>query len=311
MHAAMFSVQGLLIDTTALAAVALLGYMFGRRSRRPAPSGDVSLLVELGRAQCVARELELVGRRLHAGLTAHLRAASAFQRGVADMQRGRRTATWQALRDHADALLGPTMKLTTTLSLACDELRAQQSQLTTYAGARTDPTTGLCNRRSMSEHLEALLTSYADGQRRLALAMFSPALPEDDCHGSEEELLKAVGRLMEQTVRGNDVVARYSGDEFVVLMPKTPLAGALVFAERLARQFDAEFRGPLWGGVVEAQPLENCDTLLRRAYSALYSARTHGETCIFMHNGVAVRRHEFDLRSPDEPQEAELLAAAP
>jgi diguanylate cyclase (GGDEF)-like protein len=299
--------QGLLADTAALAGVALVGYLFGRRSRKPAPPSDVTLLIELGRAQCVASELEHIGHRLSVETSGLCRSVAAFHAQLQQMQQGSTPASWQKLRDHADALLRPTMKLTTTLSLTCDELRVQQAQLTTYAGARTDAATGLRNRRAMTEHLEALLTAHAEGERRLALAMFSPAMPEEG-HGTLDEHLRAVGRLMEQTVRGNDVVARYSGDEFVVLMPKTPLAGAMVFAERLARRFDAEFQCPLWGGVVEAQPQETSEKLLSRAYSALYSARTYGETCLFQHNGVGVRRHAFELRPPVEASEDQLYA---
>lgn len=301
--------QGILVDTAALAAVTLMGYVFGRRSRRPTPLSDVTLLIELGRAQCVADELEHIARRLKTQTNSQLRCVAAFHRHVADMQKGAVVASWQRLRDQADELLGPTMKLATTLSVACDELRSQQAQLTTYAGSRTDSVTGLGNRRAMREHLEALLSAHASGERRLSLAMFSPAMPDVDSELSEEEHLKAVGRLLEQTVRGQDVVTRYSGDEYVVLMPKTPLSGAIAFAERLARRFESEFELPLWGGIVEAQPLENAEKLIKRAYSALYSARVHEETCLFQHNGVGVRQHMFELRPTAEEGTDHLYAA--
>jgi two-component system cell cycle response regulator len=117
------------------------------------------------------------------------------------------------------------------LSLSCDGLRQQQAQLMTYAGTRIDPETGLHNRRSMTEHLEALLSAHADGERRLALGIFSVPL-EEGGPGVNEDQLKSVARLLEQCVRGNDVVARYSQDEFIVLMPKTPLGGLSVSAQR-------------------------------------------------------------------------------
>jgi hypothetical protein len=41
-------------------------------------------------------------------------------------------------------------------------------------------------------------------------------------------------------------------------------------------------------------------SLLSRADSALYSARTHEEACLFQHNGVTVRRHAFEVKSPAE-----------
>jgi diguanylate cyclase (GGDEF)-like protein len=290
--------QGLLLDTTALAAVAALGYVFGRRTRRNIlPTGDVTLLIELARAQCIAKELKHIVLRIEAESAAQLCAVDAFQSQLGLMQQGAGDSTWQKLRDQADALLGPTMKLNTTLSLACDELRQQQAQLVTYASTRIDPETGLQNRRSMSEHLEAMLSAHADGERRLALGLFSIPTPADLESDEWDDRLKAMGKLLEQSVRGNDICARYSQDEFVVLMPKTPLAGALVFGERLVRTAFGELDCPVWGGVVEASPGETPEKLLSRADSALYSARTHEDACLFQHNGLTVRRHTFELKA--------------
>jgi diguanylate cyclase (GGDEF)-like protein len=291
--------QGLLVDTAALAAVALVGYLFGRRSRRPVQAtSDVTLLIELAKGQSAAKELQHIAQRICTETDAYMSNLAAFQGQVSLMQRGQALAGWQKLRDLADALLGPTLKLTTTLSLSCDELRQQQAQLMTYAGVRTDPATGLRNRRAMSEHLEALLSAHAEGERRLALGLFSVPLDSEDSAENEVQL-RAAARLLEQCVRGNDIVARYSQDEFVVLLPKTPIGGALVFAERLARLIDAEMACPLWGGLVEAMPGESPEKLLSRADSALYSARTHDEASLYQHNGTSVRRHVFDLRAAD------------
>jgi diguanylate cyclase (GGDEF)-like protein len=296
--------QGLLVDTAALATVALVGYLFGRRTRRgPATGADVTLLIEFGRAQSVAKDLAQITHRVLSEAASHVRTARAFQSRVGEMQAGTVTASWQQLRDQADLLLGPTLKLTTTLSLACDELRRQQSHLMTFAGTRVDPETGLHNRRSMSEHLEALLTAHADGECRLALGLFSvPISSEDPAEGARQ--LKMIARLLEHCVRGNDVIARYSRDEFAVLMPKTPLAGALVFGDRLMRLFEVEMNCPVWGGIAEAGPGENPEKLLSRADSALYSARTNESACLFQHNGISVRRHQFGeagaVSTPDE-----------
>jgi diguanylate cyclase (GGDEF)-like protein len=310
MVATLLFTQGLLVDTAALAAVALLGYMFGRRSRRTMPTGDVTLLIELARAQTISKELEHIAVRARTEAAALVRHVSGFQGQIGMMQTGAAAAGWQNLREQADALLGPTMRLTTTLSLACDELRQQQAQLMTYAGTRMDPETGLHNRRSMSEHLEALLSAHADGERRLALGVFSVSFADDEYESAEEQL-KAVAHLIEQCVRGHDVIARYSQDEFVVLMPKTPLAGALGFGERLLRLVDAKLTCTVCGGLVEASPGESPVSLLSRADTALYSARTQGEACLFHHNGASVRRHAFELKpAPSHCEADEQLVLA-
>jgi diguanylate cyclase (GGDEF)-like protein len=137
------------------------------------------------------------------------------------------------------------------------------------------------------------------------------ALADDETSDATEAQLKTMAHLMEQCVRGHDVVARYSQDEFIVLMPKTPLAGALGFGERLLRLVDAELECVVRGGLVEAGPGESPVSLLSRADSALYSARTHDEACLFQHNGVSVRRHAFELKSPaDSASVDEQLVAA-
>ncbi|MBA3482944.1 MAG: GGDEF domain-containing protein [Pirellulales bacterium] len=309
MLASFLFTQGLLVDTAALASVALVGYLFGRRTRRLSTTSDVTLLIELARAQTISKELEHIAVRARTEAAALVRHVSGFQGQIGMMQTGSATAGWQNLREQADALLGPTMRLTTTLSLACDELRQQQAQLMTYAGSRIDPETGLHNRRSMSEHLEALLSAHADGERRLALGVFSVSLANDEAADSAEAQLRTMAHLIEQCVRGHDVVARYSQDEFVVLMPKTPLAGALGFGERLLRLVDAEMECVVRGGLVEAGPGETPVGLLSRADSALYSARTHEEACLFQHNGVSVRRHSFELKSPFDDSVDEQLVA--
>jgi hypothetical protein len=67
---------------------------------------------------------------------------------------------------------------------------------------------------------------------------------------------------------------------------------------------------PVWGGLVEAAPGESPEKLLSRADSALYSARTHDEACLYLHNGLAVRRHGFELKPAAPAASDELFGAA-
>jgi diguanylate cyclase (GGDEF)-like protein len=287
--------EGLLVDTAALAAVALIGYIFGRRTRNVNVGAlDAKLQSGLNRARCIASELEHIATRLRTELAGHQIGIAAFQSQVKSMLAGGATADWNRLGEQAEALLGPTMKLATNLSHSYDQLRNQQARLATFAGSRIDLATGLHNRRSMEEQLDALLSTSDLANRRLSLALFSVQQAAGD--GEEaRDMLKPVARLLEECVRQNDLAARYSEDEFVVLMPKTTLAGALVFSERLIRMAGAELGQAVWGGVVEAAPGEQPSKLLSRADSALYSARTHETASLFQHNGASVRRYPFDL----------------
>ena len=288
--------NGLLSDTAALAAVALIGYVFGRRTRQEqAAPQDSKLLDELARAQCIAKELEHIALRLRTELAGHQSNIGTFQAQVQQMQIGGATADWQRLSERAEALLLPTIKLATNLSVAYDQLRSQQAQLITFSGSRIDAATGLHNRRSMEEQLEAILSTQADGKHRLALALFSLCSARDAEGLESDHQLRAVANVLEDCVRGNDFAARYSQDEFVVLMPKTTLSGALVFCERLIRQTHSELGRAVWGGVVEAAPSESPQAILSRADSALYSARTHDKACLFQHTGSSLRRYAIQV----------------
>jgi diguanylate cyclase (GGDEF)-like protein len=298
----------LLVDAAALAAVALIGYIFGRRTRRqPAPQ-DAKLLDEMARAQLIAAQLEHLASRVAAEAGAHKAGFAAFKSHIAKMQSGVAVADWPKLRTRADGLLSSTWRLATGLSMAGDQLRNQQAQLITFCGSRVDAATGVHNRRSMEEHLDALISMHADGKRHFALALFSVASDLDESEAACETRLRLVARLLQECIRDNDFVARYSHDEFVVLMPQTTLAGALAFGERLMRNAGAYLRCPVWGGIVEAASGETGQKLLSRADSALYSARAEGRSCLFQHNGTSVRRYNGDLKSTSTAVDDDPLA---
>ena len=102
----------------------------------------------------------------------------------------------------------------------------------------------------------------------------------------------AIASLLEHTARDTDVVARYSPDEFVVLMPQTSLAGAAIFSQRLLDTSDRELGLFVFGGIVEVQPGDTPEKILSRADSALYSARSEGQSCLYQHTGKAIRPHD-------------------
>jgi len=102
-------------------------------------------------------------------------------------------------------------------------------------------------------------------------------------HQAGDELLVAVGDRLRRAVRDGDVVARFGGDEFVVLAPEVrTLDGARQLAERIAAAFDPpmaiggrEVRVSASIGVVVDRG-RSADTLLRRADDALYRAKQQG-----------------------------------
>lgn len=290
-----------LADTAALAAVALIGYLFGQRTRvEHFDNADARLLNELSRATHIARELQLIAGRIREDVATHQANINQFQVRLSGVQNHASSNGWQTLSQEAEQLLAPTMKLATNLSLAYDELRKQSNQLMVFSGSRTDQETGLRNRRAIEEQIGILLSIHARDASRFALSVFSVGNEEDPIAKSQ---FCAMATLLESTARDTDIVARYSREEFVVLMPHTSLAGATIFSQRLLNTAERELGLFVYGGIVEVQPRDTLEKLLSRADSALYSARSDGGSCLYQHTGKSIRLHENVLAAnvEDDP----------
>lgn len=288
------AVQGLLTDTMALAVVALIGYLFGHRTRQsPADPINEKLAFELSRAALIAKELQQVAQRIRQDVSSHQSRIAKFKSRISDLQREDTADGWQTLNDEAEALLVPTMKLATNLSLAYDQLRKQSTQLMNFADTRTDPQTGVRNRRAMEEQLDVLFSLHAQNDSRFSLALFSMGGHADDSSSTDhtDDQLRRFAGLLENCSRDTDLVARCSTDEFVVLMPHTSLAGATIYSERLLQQIDDELGCVTGGGIVEVQADDTPQKILTRADSALYSARTNNYSCLYLHNGKTLKPH--------------------
>jgi diguanylate cyclase (GGDEF)-like protein len=104
--------------------------------------------------------------------------------------------------------------------------------------ATTDDLTGLANRRRFNETLSREWHRAQRERQPLALIMFDVDLFKDynERHGhpAGDRLLQTIGRSMAASVkRATDLAARHGGDEFAILLPATPLDGAVRVAERV------------------------------------------------------------------------------
>lgn len=297
------SIQLGLADTAAIAAVALIGYLFGHRTRKgPIPDEDPKLVGELSRATQIACELQHIASRIREEVAQHQSNISQFKKRLNVVRSCESQNGWQTLSQEAETLLAPTMKLATNLSLAYDELRKQSNMLMVFAGSRTDQETGLRNRRAMEEQLAILLSSQAQESSRFAMALFSVGNTDQAITKIQ---LSAMAHVLEQTARDTDIVARYSPDEFVVLMPQTSLAGATIFGQRLLQIANKDLGLVVYGGIVEVQPDETSEKILSRADSALYSARSEGASCLYQHTVKGLRQHDPNVLNHSD---AELIA---
>ncbi len=91
-------------------------------------------------------------------------------------------------------------------------------------------------------------------------------------HAAGDRLLKGVANLLQEQLRGQDLIFRFGGDEFVCLLPET---GIIVAQETLVRLQDeaSERQVPFSFGVAELEPGDDTVSLLGRADSRLYEAK--------------------------------------
>lgn len=103
--------------------------------------------------------------------------------------------------------------------------------------AAYDELTGAYNRRSMFHHLEAELGRSQRYGRCLSVLMLDvdhfKRVNDEHGHRAGDQVLAWFAQLLAGQLRSMDFVCRYGGEEFCVLLPETPAAGALIVAERL------------------------------------------------------------------------------
>jgi len=165
-------------------------------------------------------------------------------------------------------------------------LRLQQREAQVRALTMTDTLTNLGNRRRLDESLVTEVSRVArTGEPRCALmADLDHFKNVNDQYGHQvgDEVLVAFGALLRQTTRPTDVVTRYGGEEFVVLMPHTALRQAIEVAERIRTSFEKMRIAPITHpvtvscGVAQLVSGETGDSLLKRIDLALYEAKHSG-----------------------------------
>ena len=160
--------------------------------------------------------------------------------------------------------------------------------------ALTDELTGLPNRRQTAERLRDEVARSVRYGRPLAVAMLDVDhfKAVNDTHGHEagDIVLEAVARAGQSGLRGSDLLGRWGGEEFLLILPETGAAGARVLVERVRAAVAAlevvsrgrRIRVTLSGGIAAWEPTGDSpsavdsDVLLREADDALYRAKGAG-----------------------------------
>jgi diguanylate cyclase (GGDEF)-like protein len=296
--------------TLLLAVVATLGYLLGRRRPEPPSRARRNTRHEIMRALAVAQELETIAYRLRKSMAAHVPAIVRFNGQLKRWESS--DVTRHELCDRADELLKPALRLSTEISHAYADLLQQMTHLSTFAELRTDPLTGVHNRRAFDESLENLLAAQADGELPLSVAMLDldqfKNINDAQGHLAGDRVLQDLAQLIKAGLREGDVLGRFGGEEFVVLMPHTPLRTACNLAERMRARVEDNLPTTISIGVAATMPAETATSLLSRADAALYSAKKEGRNRVCLQEGGSGRlvtiRKSSDKASDQKPPTA-------
>jgi diguanylate cyclase (GGDEF)-like protein len=298
-----------------LAIVALLGYIVGRIKHKPATALDSQVRREIKRAHSVARNLETIATAIRKDLARHRASLDRFKNRVGDLSGTQTQEGWQKLCAEAEKMLGPTMELAAQLAFSYDQIRRQTNHLMTFTEVRTDPLTGVCNRRAMDDTLTSLVAMKNRYDLGFSIALFDidffKKINDEQGHLAGDAVLKNVAKLLDDAARETDVVTRFGGEEFVVIMPQTDLQGGCVFAERIRMQIEMKLGLTVSGGVTAALGNhETSETILGRADAALYAAKEAGRNQTFLHDGRSIERNSAAPRLAEGPHEAAAMETA-
>ena len=208
------------------------------------------------------------------------------------------------------SLISSTAEARTSAEKVQAELQASRTEMqqlrdsvgNLQSEALTDPLTGLHNRRGFGSTVAEIYGEGSDGLTGAALLMadIDHFKKVNDSYGHliGDQVIRAAAQVLKSAVKGRDIVARFGGEEFVLLLPDTPARGALALAEqirtafgklRIRRQGSDELIGQVSISIGVATPLpgESVEQAIDRADQALYRAKNEGRNCVRLADSAA------------------------
>lgn len=154
-----------------------------------------------------------------------------------------------------------------------------------YEAATHDEKTGLYNNKFFDTMIEMEMEKAKRKQEKLSLMMtdidFFKKINDTYGHVKADELLAQLAKVIQDIVRKSDVVARFGGEEFVILLPETSLEKAKRFASRLKKAIHEnkilkKHKLTVSGGITQFREHDTKSKFMQRADKALYKAKNSG-----------------------------------
>lgn len=178
-----------------------------------------------------------------------------------------------------------------TLELSKINKQLEETKKVLFKDSITDKLSGLYNRRYFEEILSTLFDSAIRNKEVLSALMldidFFKKVNDKYGHKAGDEAIIVCSQIFKELARSSDVVTRYGGEEFVILLPKTDVNEALKLAQRIRDKIEVSeiainqvdlIKVTVSIGVTQLnhQVDENFDEIVKRADVALYTAKKMG-----------------------------------
>ncbi|HEY4328534.1 MAG TPA: GGDEF domain-containing protein [Phycisphaerae bacterium] len=208
---------------------------------------------------------------------------------VLDMNFGKERSYQEILDEAQETLVGLTLRNQKQM----ENIQRQVESL--QVRATTDPLTGLANRARFDEFFNEQFARAYELQRPLSLLFIDidHFKKVNDTHGHQagDEVLRRIARLLRSSVRNIDLVSRYGGEEFAVVLTEADLANAAIRAEAIRAKMEAEvihfdqvkIKVTLSAGVAgtdRTRVFSQCTQLTNAADRAVYAAKGAGRNCV-------------------------------
>jgi diguanylate cyclase (GGDEF)-like protein len=161
--------------------------------------------------------------------------------------------------------------------------------------ATTDPLTKLFNRRIITKKLEEEQIRFERNNNPFSIIItdidFFKKVNDTYGHNCGDFILKSIADILKNTSRRQDSVSRWGGEEFLLLLPETNAKGAAALAEKLRSKIEnitfdngeSQVKVTLTFGVNVYDKVQNIDTLISKADSALYEGKEKGRNCVVVY----------------------------
>ncbi len=158
--------------------------------------------------------------------------------------------------------------------------------------AAIDPLTHAYNRRKFSELLDQEIKSVERNDRSFSMVMLDidhfKRINDTHGHDAGDYVLKRMTNIIRENIRKRDILSRYGGEEFVIILPERNLKGAIAVAERIRKViesacFDKVGHITISAGVSDFIQGDNRDSVFKKADNALYIAKNGGRNRVSVH----------------------------